>query len=157
MFLEAAPVNVAIGLLPVADGPHTPQVPLPVPVATVEAAGVLAVDQALHVPVEDASGVFFVLLDPLFQLLQVPVDEASGVFLVLLDAPFQLLQVPVDEESGVFWVLLEPHGSQAPEEDASGTLLVAVVEQEVVVLVQTGTEMVQGQSVTVRVVLAVTV
>lgn len=129
-------MKVAIGLLPVAEPLHTLQVPLPVPVE--EAAGVLAVDQALQVPVA--------------------VDEASGVFLVLLEAPFQLLQVPVDEASGVFLVLLllEPHGSQAPDE-ASGTLLVPVVAHEVVVLVQTGTEIVHGQSVTVRVVLAVTV
>lgn len=117
-----------MGLLLVASGVfHALQLPVPV---AVEAAGVLTVE-TVETPVDQPS-----------HAAELVALEASGVFLVVLlalaDQPSQP-PVAVLEASGVFLVLVE------------------VGSHEVLVLVQTGTEMVHGQSVTVRVVLALTV
>lgn len=100
------------------------------------ASGVLA-EEVCHVAHdEEASGVLELGLPELADCQSAHVDDGSD-FLVLdlvEEAEFQSAQV---------------------EEPSAG--LVEVVEHEVEVLVQTGTEIVHGQSVTVKVVLAVMV
>lgn len=76
-------------------------------------------------------------------------DEASGVLAELADCQ----SAHVDDGSD-FLLLVLDHAAQVDEASAG---LVEVVEHEVEVLVQTGTEIVHGQSVTVKVVLAVMV
>lgn len=133
--------------------PATPARPATVlrPAAPVKAAiGEPLVDEApvhgSHEPeaAEVASGVALVA-----QVPQVPVEVASGVAEL---APVHGSHEPLADEvaSGD---AAPVHGSHEPEA-ASG---VALDEQEVEVLVQTGTEMVHGQSVTVKVVEAVMV
>lgn len=121
-------------------------------------------------PVEDASTFLLLEEDPAPpQLFQSPLEVGSDFLLeVVLEAPPQLFQspLPVDDVDD-FLVVLEvlvvvevfPLPSPLPQlfQSPFPSVPVAVVEQEVEVLVQTGTEMVHGQSVTVRVVEAETV
>lgn len=78
-------------------------------------------------------------------------DEAASGVATVDQAP-QVLEA--EAASGVDELAAPVHGSHELLESESG---VELVEQEVEVLVQTGTEMVHGQSVTVRVVEAVMV
>lgn len=84
--------------------------------------------------------------------------EASGVLTVDVDHADQLPSVDDDALTGLELVLeLTDCQSAQVEAPSAGLVEVELLEHEVEVLVQTGTEIVHGQSVTVRVVLAVMV
>lgn len=141
---------------------HVPQAALPDAVASGVLEEVLRLELAPQLfqsplPVDDAS--LFLLLvveeeeeeDPAPQLFQSPLEVGSDFLLeVVLEAPPQLFQSPLPVEDASLFLVVD-------EVFPLLLLLLAVVEQEVLVLVQTGTEMVHGQSVTVRVVEADTV